>query len=47
MAAGGTLALAPGAWIFLSYLYGDKHQTGVDLVTGDCPGRGAPVRRLI
>jgi len=33
VAAGGTLTVAPGAYVFLSYLYGQKHQTGVDLVT--------------
>ena len=41
VAAGGTLALAPGAWIFLTYLYGDKHQFGVDEVTGTAPAAGS------
>jgi hypothetical protein len=34
IAAGGTLTLAPGAYVFLSYLYGQRHQTGVDLLSG-------------
>ncbi len=31
---GGTLTLAPGLYAYLSYLYGNKHQSGVDLLTG-------------
>ncbi|CAH2602950.1 Porin [Rhodovastum atsumiense] len=34
IAAGGTLTVAPGAYLFLSYLYGHRHQAGVDLLTG-------------
>ena len=34
IAAGGTLTLAPGAYVFLSYLYGSRHQSGVDLISG-------------
>jgi len=34
IAAGGTLTLAPGAALFLSYLYGHRHQTGYDFVGG-------------
>ena len=34
LAAGGTLTLAPGLYTFVSYLYGDKHQSGVDLLAG-------------
>ncbi len=34
LAAGGTLTIAPGLYGFVSYLYGDKHQSGVDLLTG-------------
>jgi hypothetical protein len=34
IAAGGTLTLAPGAYVFLSYVYGARHQSGVDLISG-------------
>ena len=34
IAAGSTLTLAPGAYVFLSYVYGSRHQNGVDLVSG-------------
>lgn len=34
IAAGGTYTLAPGASIFLSYLYGQQKQTGYDFVSG-------------
>jgi hypothetical protein len=34
IAAGGTLTLAPGAYVFLSYLYGSRHQSGVDFISG-------------
>ncbi len=33
-AAGGTLNVAPGTVLFLSYLYGHKHQLGYDYLTG-------------
>lgn len=33
-AAGGTLTVAPGAFLFLSYLYGHRHQANVDLLSG-------------
>jgi hypothetical protein len=39
-AAGGTLTLAPGLYTFLSYLYGEKHQSGVDLLTGTPTANG-------
>ena len=29
---GSTLTLAPGAYVFLSYMYGARHQNGVDLI---------------
>ncbi len=35
VAAGGTLNVAPGAVLFLSYLYGQKHQLGYNYVTGN------------
>ena len=38
VAAGGTLTLAPGLYTFLSYLYGEKHQVGVDEVSGSAEG---------
>jgi hypothetical protein len=34
IAAGGTLTLAPGAYVFLSYVYGARHQSGVDFISG-------------
>jgi len=34
IAAGATLTLAPGAYVFLSYLYGQRYQGGVDLISG-------------
>jgi hypothetical protein len=34
IAAGGTYTLAPGASVFLSYLYGQNKQNGYDLVNG-------------
>lgn len=34
IAAGGTYTLAPGASVFLEYLYGHQHANGVDLVNG-------------
>jgi hypothetical protein len=34
VAAGGTLTVAPGAFVFLSYLYGTRHQPGYNFVTG-------------
>ena len=34
IAAGGTYTLAPGASVFLEYLYGHQHARGVDLVNG-------------
>ena len=42
LAAGGTFMLAPGAYVFLSYLYGTRHQTGVDLLSGVATATGAP-----
>ena len=38
LATGGTLALAPGVWAFVSYLYGERHQAGVDLLAQDVGG---------
>ena len=40
VAAGGTLALAPGVWAFVSYLYGEKHQAGADLLLAAAPTSG-------
>ena len=37
-AAGASLALAPGAWAWVSYLYGQRHQAGVDLLANATPG---------
>jgi predicted porin len=34
VAAGGTYTVAPGMVLFLSYLYGQRHQIGYDFVTG-------------
>lgn len=34
IAAGGTLKLVPGVAVFLSYLYGERRQTGYDFVAG-------------
>ena len=34
IAAGGTYTLAPGASVFLEYLYGHQRASGVDLVNG-------------
>lgn len=44
IAAGGTLNLAPGINIFLSYLYGTRHQAGVDLLSGTTSGTAGVVR---
>jgi hypothetical protein len=33
IAAGGTYTLAPGLNLFVSYLYGHRHESGVDLLT--------------
>jgi hypothetical protein len=38
LAAGGTYAVAPGMSLFLSYLWGDRHQTGVNFDTGEVKG---------
>ena len=32
--AGGTLTIAPSTFLVLNYLYGQRHQSGVDLLTG-------------
>ena len=32
--AGSTVTVAPGAYVYLSYLYGHRHQAGVDILTG-------------
>ncbi|CAH2600888.1 conserved exported protein of unknown function [Rhodovastum atsumiense] len=32
VAVGGTLTVAPGAYLFLSYLYGQRHQAGFDFL---------------
>jgi hypothetical protein len=37
VAAGGTYTFAPGMNLYLSYLYGHRHQPGVDLVTASAP----------
>ena len=34
VAVGSTLTLAPGAYVFLSYLYGHRHQNGYDFLGG-------------
>jgi hypothetical protein len=34
VAAGGTLTMAPGAFLFLSYLYGHRHELGYDFLGG-------------
>jgi hypothetical protein len=34
LAIGDTFTVAPGAYLMLSYLYGTRHQTGVDLLSG-------------
>jgi hypothetical protein len=34
LAIGDTFTLAPGAYLCLSYLYGQRHQAGVDLLSG-------------
>lgn len=33
LATGGALTIAPGAFLFVGYLYGQRHQPGVDLLT--------------
>ena len=35
LALGGTYAVAPGFSLFLSYIWGDRHQDGVNLLTGE------------
>ena len=37
-AFGGTYAVAPGFSVFLSYIWGDRHQDGVNLATGQTSG---------
>ena len=34
LAIGDTITLAPGAFLMVSYLYGHRHQAGVDLLSG-------------
>jgi hypothetical protein len=34
VAAGGTFTVTPGVSLFLSYLYGDKKESGYDLIDG-------------
>lgn len=42
LALGATYAVAPGFSIFLSYIWGDRHQDGVNLLTGErATGRSA------
>jgi len=38
LALGGTYAVAPGLSVFLSYLWGDRNQDGVNLLTGQSSG---------
>jgi hypothetical protein len=38
LAIGDTFTVAPGAYLMLSYLYGTRHQTGVDLLSGAVSG---------
>jgi hypothetical protein len=33
-ALGDTLTVAPGAFLMVSYLYGHRHQSGLDLLSG-------------
>jgi len=44
LAAGATLNVAPGAHLFLSYLYGTRHQAGVDLLSGTTSAAAGVVR---
>jgi hypothetical protein len=39
LAIGDTFTVAPGAYLMLSYLYGTRHQTGVDLLSGTVGAR--------
>ena len=34
IAVGGTLTVAPGAYLFVDYLYGHRHQAGTDILSG-------------
>jgi hypothetical protein len=38
VAVGDTFTLAPGAYLLLTYLYGTRHQAGVDLLSGAVSG---------
>lgn len=38
VALGDTFTLAPGAFLFIDYLYGTRHQAGVDLLSGTISG---------
>ena len=38
VAVGDTFTLAPGAFLFMTYLYGTRHQAGVDLLSGTTSG---------
>ncbi len=40
LAAGGTYTLAPGASVFLEYLYGHQHVNGLDVVAGTANAAG-------
>ena len=41
LALGGTYAVAPGFSLFLSYIWGDRHQGGVNLLTGQTTTQNA------
>jgi hypothetical protein len=38
IAVGDTFTLAPGAYVMVTYLYGQRHQEGVDLLSGAASG---------
>jgi len=47
LALGGTYAVAPGFSLFLSYLWGDAHQGGVNLLTGQTSGSSQFVKNTV
>ncbi len=42
VAAGGTYSVAPGLALFLSYLWGDRKENGVDLLSGQVSTPASP-----
>jgi hypothetical protein len=38
LAIGDTFSLAPGAYVYVDYLYGVRHQSGVDMLSGTVSG---------